>query len=152
MYLFLFFNRYFLRCAELGMCHRSGAQEVDFEMDIGVQWFTGECSWDQHVWGVQQERPARRGTEPRYNCNRSIRWFHKESWSWDGPSELSQIRVRGTDLYTRSDQSLGGGCPSKSHDPGPGGFLWLRATSRGFSAGLSAADTPAAVRMRCRGS
>ena len=87
-------------------------------------------------WGVQEERLARGEIELWCSCNRSISQFHKESFQ-----SCSKLGWEGQTITACTDWSLGASFHKKWHDPGPRGFLWLRATSWGFNRGLSTANT-----------
>ena len=92
-------------------------------------------------WGVQEERLAR----GECNCDAVATEASVSSIRSPGAGiafqSCSKLGLEGQTITACTDWSLGASFHKKWHDPGPRGFLWLRATSWGFNRGLSPANT-----------
>lgn len=55
----------------------------------------GHCS---SSWGQIDQSEG--GVEVRHSCNRGLSPSHRDIWSWAGPSKLSQIKAKGSNVCT----------------------------------------------------
>lgn len=79
------------RC-KAASCHISWRHLQTLRQRLVYRNVTGEHTWDQHLQGREG---SKMGQEKKSDYSRGLSWSRLELWSWDGPSELSQVEAKG---------------------------------------------------------